>query len=90
MYNTKDIQFVGKHDYDKDNSLHTSTWAKTFSVGIFQWVLKNNRKEMKRGKVLVRVSGPCSKSKQVFEMAEHVVIDLDNNEWDGRKNVLIK
>lgn len=22
MYNTKDIQFVGKHDYDKENSLH--------------------------------------------------------------------
>ena len=90
MYNPKDIQFVGKHDYDKENSLAGSEWNKTFSVGIFKWELKNNGKSMKKGKAVVRVSGPCVKADEVFKMAEHIVLSLDNNDWDGRKNVLIK
>lgn len=90
MYNTKDIQFTGKHDYDKDNSLAGSGWNKTFSVGIFKWELKNNGKEMKKGKAIVRVSGPCVKADEVFKMAERVVLSLNNNVWDGRKTVIIK
>lgn len=90
MYNPKDIQFVGKHDYDKDNSLAQSGWNKTFSVGVFKWELRSNGKSMKKGKSIVRVAGPCAKAEEVFKMAEQVVLDLDNNEWDGRKTVLIK
>ncbi len=90
MYNTKDIQFVGKHDYDKESTLAGASWNKTFSVGIFKWELKNNAKEMKKGKSIVRVSGPCVKADEVFKMAEQIVISLDNNEWDGRKTVTIK
>jgi hypothetical protein len=90
MYNPKDIQFVGKHDYDKDNSLAEAGWNKTFSVGIFKWELKSNGRAMKRGKILVRVSGDCDKSTEVFKKAEEIVSLLDANQWNGRKSVQIK
>ena len=53
MYNFKDIQFAGKHDYDKENAITESGWNKTFSVGIFKWELKSNGKSMKKGKAFV-------------------------------------
>jgi len=90
MYNIKDIQFVGKHDYDKENSLSESGWNKTFSVGIFKWELKNNGKSMKKGKTIVRISGLVTDKEKVFAFAENVVNDLDSNLWDGRKSVVVK
>ena len=90
MYNIKDIQFVGKHDYDKENYLSETGWNKTFSVGIFKWELKNNRKSMKKGKTIVRVSGLVTDKVKVFAFAENVVNDLDVNLWDGRKTVVVK
>ena len=88
MYNTKDIQFVGKHDYDKENAI--TGLNKTFSVGIFKWELKSNGKSMKKGKAIVRVSGLVENKENVFEFAENVVKDLDANMWDGRKSVVVK
>ncbi len=90
MYNIKDVQFVGKHDYDKENCLAETGWNKTFSVGIFKWELKNNRKSMKKGKTIVRVSGLVTDKEKVFAFAENVVNDLDANLWDGRKTVVVK
>ena len=90
MYNIKDIQFVGKHDYDKENAITESGWNKTFSVGIFKWELKSNGKSMKKGKAIVRVSGLVENKEKVFEFAESVVKDLDANMWDGRKSVVVK
>lgn len=90
MYNIKDIQFAGKHDYDKENSLAETGWNKTFSVSIFKWELKSDGKSMKKGKTIVRVSGFCKNKEKVFEFAENVVNDLDANSWDGRKTVFIK
>lgn len=89
MYNIKDIQFVGKHDYDKDNALVNGI-NKTFSVGIFKWELKNNGKSMKKGRTIVRVSGLVSDKDKIFAFAEKVVNDLDTNLWDGRKSVVVK
>ena len=89
MYNPKDIQFVGKHDYDRENNLSSMGWDKTFSVGVFKWELKNNGKEMKKSKAIVRVSGLCSNANEVFKMAECVVAALDNGDWDGRKTVKV-
>lgn len=88
MYNFKDIQFVGKHDYDKESAILCRN--KTFSVGIFKWELKNDGKTMKKGKAIVRVSGDVSNKEKVFEFAENVVKDLDANIWDGRKTVTVK
>jgi len=90
MYNIKDIQFVGKHDYDKENAMTESGWNKTFSVGVFKWELKGNGKSMKKGKAIVRISGLVENSTKVFEFCENVVKDLDDNMWDGRKNVIVK
>ena len=90
MYNVKDIQFVGKHDYDKENSMTESGWNETFSVGIFKWELKGNGKAMKKGKAVVRVSGLVENKEKVFEFCENVVKDLDANLWDGRKSVTVK
>lgn len=90
MYNTKDIRFTGNHDYDKENSLSEAGWNKTFSVGIFKWELKSNGKSMKKGKIIVRVSGLVENKEKVFDYAEKVVKDLDSNLWDGRKTVSVK
>ena len=90
MYNVKDIQFVGKHDYDKESAMTESGWNKTFSVGIFKWELKGNGKSMKKGKAVVRVSGLVENKEKVFEFCENVVKDLDANLWDGRKSVTVK
>ena len=89
MYNTKDIQFVGKHDYDKESALFGG-WNKTFSVSVFKWELKSNGKEMKKGKCIVRVSGNVENKENVFQFAENVVKDLDTDLWDGRKSVFVK
>jgi hypothetical protein len=90
MYNTKDIQFTGKHDYDKDSAERYAAWAeKSFSVNIFQWVAKRNGKEMKPSKCVVRVHGkPCDKVK-VLEACETIVKKLDEGVWDGRKSVRV-
>ena len=90
MYNVKDIQFVGKHDYDKENSLSDSGWNKTFSVGIFKWELKSNGKSMKKGKTVVRISGLVENKEKVFDFAENAIKDLDSDMWDGRKSVMVK
>lgn len=91
MYNTKDIQFVGKHDYDKDSAeRYASFGGNYFSLNIFKWGLKSNGKEMKPLKCVVRVSGSPPNKEKVFEFCENVVKDLDNNLWDGRKSVVIK
>ncbi len=92
MYNTKDIVFAGKHDYDKDEALKyaTNSNCKSFSVGVFKWELKSNGKEMKKGRVIVRVSGLTTQVNQVMWMSENVVKLLDEGMWDGRKTVVIK
>ena len=90
MYNAKDIQFVGKHDYDKESALIDLGANKTFSVGIFKWYLKKDKKSMGKFAAKVRVSGLVENKDKVFEMADNVVKALDNNIWDGRKSVVVK
>jgi len=91
MYNSRDVKFNGKHDYDKESAERFASWGgKTFSVNIFKWGLKSNGKEMKPLKGVVRVSGSPSNKENVFSYCEKVVGDLDNNVWDGRKSVVVK
>lgn len=91
MYDPKNTVYVGQHDYDKESAeiMASKEWSKNFSVGIFQWQLKNNGKSMKRGKIVVRVTGSTSNKDSVFKMAELIVKKLDNNQWDGRKTVSV-
>jgi len=54
MYNPKDIQFVGKHDYDALSARrYARLCEKSFSVNIFKWGLKNNGKWDGRKSVVV-------------------------------------
>lgn len=90
MYNSKDIQFVGKHDYDRESAEKFASWnVQSFSVNIFKWGLKSNGKEMKPLKCVVRVYGKPSEKEKVFNFCEKVVEDLDNGIWDGRKSVYV-
>lgn len=94
MNNPKDIQFVGKHDYDKPAAIamaeHFRYNFKTFSVGIFKWELKNNGKSMKKGKILVRVKAGVNNQKKAFEHADEIILKLDVGEYSGGKTVTVK
>jgi hypothetical protein len=91
MYNSKDIQFVGKHDFDKESAKSSAEWnGKTFSVNIFKWELKANGKSMKPSKGLVRVISTPKLFNYTILVCENVVKDLDSGLWDGRKTVKIK
>lgn len=91
MYNKKDIQFVGKHDYDKASAENFASWGgKSFSVNIFKWELKSSNKEMKAGKCVVRVSGSPTIKEKVFAESDRIVNLLDAGKWDGRKSVMVK
>jgi len=91
MYCKEDIQFVGKFDYDKESSEgFASLGIKTFSVNIFKCGIKKNGKELKPLKCVVRISGNVENKDKVFNFCEYVVKSLDNNNWDGRKNVFVR
>ncbi|MGH7239872.1 MAG: hypothetical protein ACREHG_07375 [Candidatus Saccharimonadales bacterium] len=91
MYNTKDIQFVGKYDYDELSAREfASLPGETCSIGIFRWQLKKNGKELKRGPVEVRVITPHANIDLAVISAENIVKQLDMGEWDGRNTVRIK
>lgn len=91
MYNTKDIQFAGKHDFDQITAelFALASW-KSFSVGIFRWVLTTDGKSMKRSKCIVRVSGPPALKEKVFKKCTLIVKLLDDKIYDGRKNVTVR
>lgn len=91
MYDSKDIQFVGKHDYDEQQSIRyaQTDHFKTFSIGIFKWELKNNGKSMKRGKCVVRVKANAKDQKKAFDIAESIVQELDKGEYCGGKTISI-
>lgn len=90
MYDTKQIQFVGKHGYDKESAERFASFGTdTFSINIFKWGLKKNGKEMKPLKCVVRVVGEPGNKAKVFEKAEEIVLLLDAGKWDGRKTVKV-
>lgn len=91
MYNPKDIQFEGKHDF---KFVGISDYYKqnyeTFSIGIYQLNLTANGKRLKPSKAIVRVKGYTVQEEEVKKYAEQVVKMLDNGEWDGRKSVFVR
>lgn len=91
MYNSNDLQFAGKHDFDKIKAESMAGWARySFTINIFQWVLASNGKYLKRSKGLVRVKGRVENKENAFVTAELIVNKLDAGEWDGRKTVTVK
>ncbi len=86
MYNSKQIQFVGKHDYEKSKL----EGCNTFSIGVFQWLLKNNKKEMKKSNSLVRIKGFGENPDDVYDTAEEIIKQLDSGNYSGKKNVNVQ
>ncbi len=61
---------------------------RTFSVGIFQWVMKNLALgTVRKGSALVRVSGPTSNPEAVYAKARAIVAELDAGTYSGPKRV---
>lgn len=52
--------------------------------------MKNNGKDMKQSRGIVRVSGSPLNKPKVFEVADQIVTKLNNGEWDGRKKITVK
>ena len=91
MYNVKDTQFAGKHDFDKESAKGFAQWGgNSFSINIFQWQLKSDGKSMKRSKCVVRLKSTLSRQNMAILLAENIVDDLDEGIWDGRKTVSLK
>ena len=92
MYSPKDIQHVGKHDYDKHKAKEFATYSVfvTFSIGIFQWEMKANGKEMKRGPVKVRVRAFHKDFDRAVEVADRIVRELDEGVYEGPMKVDVK
>jgi hypothetical protein len=90
MYRIKDIQFVGKYDYDKLSAEEFAAKCPSFSVNIFQWELKASGKTMKRKACVVRVSGSSSNKDKVIAKAEEIVNFLDAGKWNGQHRVVVR
>lgn len=77
---------VGQYDYDGACAPWESVFPgthDTFSVGIFQVEAKTRGSALKRGKVLIRVSGDMDKPELVLDRAD-MICDLLNS---GKKTV---
>lgn len=89
--NCKDLANAGKYGYDRESceAMADSNWAQTFSIAVFELVLKSGKKELKRGKTAVRIKAACKDKAAAFEMADKVVELLEIGKWDSRKTVKI-
>jgi len=64
---------AGLWDYDGScapTSFTKVPWNRTFSVGIFQWVPRSSKKEVKRGMTVKRITGRVSDPEAVYAKAE--------------------
>lgn len=52
----------------------------TFSVGVFQWILKDSGKGLKRGPVIKRIKGYLAKPEEVYRQADQLCKEL-NAKW---------
>lgn len=91
ILNNEDLQKVGKHDFEKEYALNYEAYEgqKSFSINIFSWGLYSNGKKLKKLGCKVRVHGKPSDRLKMIAMAELVVQQLNDGDWDGRKNVFV-
>jgi len=88
-------EWVGYFDFDG----HGAPWhyprtrevpGSRFSVGVFQWVRTADGKHVKRGPVLVRISGPVTEEEEVVRMAAQVCFQLEAGTYAGRRSVAVR
>lgn len=90
MNREKNIDLVGTYDYDKPSSPLMGWGNKTFSVGIYQWLMRANGKSLKKSKTIVRVSGPVDKPEAVYSKADEIRTHLNGRSYTGKSNVRVK
>lgn len=61
----------------------------TFSLGIFEWVAKDNGRGVKRGSVKVRVVASTGCRDRAYAKAEEVARALDVGAYSGPKRVVV-
>lgn len=88
------ISWLGWHDFDGEWApVHHPTSREVpgsrFSVGVFKWVRTVDGRGIKRGPVLVRVSGPVTEEAEVYRMAAQVCFQLDSGTYSGPKSVTV-
>lgn len=83
-YNEKQIENVGKHDFNELTEVYENT--NSISVGVFKWVLKANKKSMKPTKAVVRVSGKPQDYKLINKRAAELADLLDSGVRLGFKS----
>lgn len=83
---------TGKHDFDGGYmpGIERHNWNQTFSVGVFQWVLKVSGNGIKRSAVKVRVRGQCHDAEKVYAKAREIAAELDAGTYAGPKNVTVR
>lgn len=85
---------AGQHDfdsrYDPSSDKGDIQWQKSFSVGIFEYVLKKDLIGLKRGPVKVRVHGHMGALKPVLAIARQIRDDLDRGVYRGPKRVTVR
>lgn len=77
----------GMHDFDILESM-LFIGAETASTGVFKWVTRSSGNGLKRSGSIVRVKG--GNLEKINNVAEDVRSLLDDDDWDGRKSVVIK
>lgn len=90
MYNDKDTQFIGRHDYDRYSAERFAQSCIRFSVNIFKWVAKSRGKGMKRSPCVIRVIGLSSDAENVFEQCDNLIERLDRGETFKSKTITVK
>jgi hypothetical protein len=59
-------------------------------VGVFEWVLTSNGKDVKRGPVKVRIQGRTDQPDAVYLKAIEVAKQLDAGTYTGPKRIRVK
>lgn len=80
--------FFGSGDPGPESNCQHHSHYKTFSLGVFRWLPKYGG-GLKKGKVLVRVSGPCGDRDAVVARAREIAALLDAGEYVGPKHVRV-
>ena len=69
--------FFGSQDPKMSPQLHGYGACKTFSVGIFRWLLKVSGKGLKKSAVMYRVKGYTSNPEPVYKRAKEICEEFD-------------
>lgn len=84
----KDLSKEGQHGYERSSYAETS-WANTFSIGIFKWVKTVDGKRLKKQTSVVRVSGTTGQFNEVYQKCDEIVKLLNAGEYKGKKTVKV-